>query len=232
MGTVIIFIPFEKQETRELILLSMTLLAVFDLIGTIAFAISGAFIGINNKMDFFGVNVLAVTTACGGGMMRDLVVSSNPPQMFQNPFYVFIALIVANTVFLFMYRHRHLPKGIAPFSNRMLLGFDTLGLAAFTVDGVMVGIHSGFNSNGFLLCFLGFVTGVGGGILRDIMANQMPVIFREHVYALASIAGGLVMIILLRITLSQRISIVGGFLTVIIIRILASHFRWNLPKVT
>lgn len=212
--------------------MSWTLLAVFDLIGTIAFAMSGAFVGINKKMDIFGVNVLAITTACGGGMMRDLIIGSIPPKMFQNPFYVIIAVAVANVVFLLMYRHQHLPKEITPLYDQMLFWFDTLGLAAFTVDGVMVGVNSGYYENGFLLCFLGFMTGVGGGALRDIMANQMPDIFRKHIYALASIAGGILMIVLFHIASSPRIAMIGGFITVLTLRNLASHFRWNLPKVS
>ena len=94
--------------------MSVTLLSFFDLIGTIAFAISGTFVGIRKKMDIFGVNVLAITTACGGGLMRDLIIGVTPPMMFRNPFYVLAAAIVANTVFLLMYRHRHMPRKLAP----------------------------------------------------------------------------------------------------------------------
>lgn len=208
-----------------------SLLFLFDLIGTIAFAISGAFVAIRKEMDIFGVNTLAVTTACGGGMMRDLIIGSIPPQMFRNPFFVMVAIGVANVVFLLMYLHRHMPRRVAPLYDKMLFWFDTLGLAAFMVDGVMAGIAVGYGDNEFLICFLGFMTAVGGGALRDVLAGQTPDIFRKHIYAVAAIAGAMLMVALLRLLDSQRIAMIGGFLLVLILRFLAARFRWNLPKV-
>ena len=208
-----------------------SLLFLFDLIGTIAFAISGAFVGIRKGMDIFGVNVLAVTTACGGGLMRDLIIGSIPPQMFRNPFFVMVAIVVANVVFLLMYLHRHMPRKVAPLYDKLLFWFDSLGLAAFTVDGVMAGIAMGYGDNEFLICFLGFMTAVGGGALRDVLASQTPDIFRKHVYAVAAIAGAVLMVALLRLFESEQIAMLGGFLLVPVLRFLAAHFRWNLPKV-
>lgn len=207
------------------------LLLIFDFIGTIAFAISGAFVGIKKKMDIFGVNVLAITTACGGGMIRDLIIGDTPAGMFRNPIYVAVAAVIANIVFLLMYRHKHIPKKLAPLYDTMLFWFDTLGLAAFTVDGVMAGVEAGFYDNAFLICFLGFMTGVGGGALRDIMANQMPDIFRKHIYAVAAIAGSVFMTAVYRVTESQRGAMICGFLLVLTLRNLAKYFQWNLPKV-
>lgn len=208
-----------------------TLLTVFDFVGTVAFAISGSLVGIHKKMDIFGVNVLAVTTACGGGLMRDLIIGSAPPQMFQNPVFVLVAVVVANIVFWLAYRHRHLPKKIAPLYEKMLFWFDTLGLGAFTVDGVMAGVQAGFGENYFLICFLGFLTAVGGGALRDIMADQTPDIFRKHIYAVAAIAGAILMSLVLHFFKSESIAMVAGFLLILLLRNLAAHFRWNLPKV-
>lgn len=208
-----------------------SMLFLFDLIGTIAFAISGAFVGIRKGMDIFGVNVLAVTTACGGGLMRDLIIGSIPPQMFRNPFFVMVAIVVANVVFLLMYLHRHMPRKVAPLYDKLLFWFDSLGLAAFTVDGVMAGVAMGFGDNEFLICFLGFMTAVGGGALRDVLAGQTPDIFRKHVYAVAAIAGAVLMVALLRLFGSEQIAMLGGFLLVPVLRFLAAHFRWNLPKV-
>lgn len=208
-----------------------SLLFLFDLIGTIAFAISGAFVGIRKEMDIFGVNVLAVTTACGGGLMRDLIIGSIPPQMFRNPFFVMVAIVVANVVFLLMYLHRHMPRKVAPLYDKLLFWFDSLGLAAFTVDGVMAGIAMGHGDNVFLICFLGFLTAVGGGALRDVLAGQTPDIFRKHIYAVAAIAGAVLMAGLLRLIGSQQIAMVGGFLLVPVLRYLAARFLWNLPKV-
>lgn len=163
--------------------------------------------------------------------MRDIVIGSIPPQMFRNPFFVMVAVVVANVVFLLMFLHRHMPRKIVPLYDGMLFWFDSLGLAAFTVDGVMAGIAMGYGDNEFLICFLGFLTAVGGGALRDVLASQMPDIFRKHVYALAAIAGSVMMTVLLRQFESQKIAMIGGFLLVLILRKLAAHFRWNLPKV-
>lgn len=212
--------------------MSWTLLGIFDLIGTIAFAISGAFVGIHKQMDIFGVNVLAVTTACGGGMLRDLTIGGIPPRMFQNPFFVAVAVVVANVVFVLAFLHRRMPRKVAPVYDQMLFWFDSLGLAAFTVDGVMMGMGAGYDHNPFLLCFLGLVTGVGGGALRDIMANQTPDIFRKHIYAVASIAGSVLMVIILSLFESQRGAMIGGFLVILLLRKLAADLRWNLPKVS
>ena len=210
----------------------VTLLTLFDFIGTVAFAISGALVGIHKKMDIFGVNVLAVTTACGGGMIRDLIIGCIPPKMFRNPVFVLVAVVVANVVFLLCYLHRHMPKKMARFYDAMLFWFDSVGLAAFTVDGVMAGVRAGHGSNAFLICFLGFMTAVGGGALRDVMANQMPDIFRKHIYAVAAIAGAILMTVLLRCLGSESTAMIAGFLLVLVLRKLAAHFRWNLPKVS
>ncbi len=212
--------------------MNWSLLGIFDLVGTIAFAISGASAGIHHKMDLFGVNILAVTTACGGGVMRDLIIGHIPPRMFLNPFYVAVSVVVANIVFLLMYLHRKMPPKIAPAYEQLYFWFDTVGLAAFTVDGVMIGVEAGYADNFFLLTCLGFLTGAGGGTLRDIMADQVPGIFRKHIYALASIAGGLSMPVIHRICGSWRIAMFGAFLIVLALRCLAARFRWNLPRVS
>ena len=194
-----------------------------------AFAISGALIGISKKMDLFGTLVLAITTACGGGCLRDVIVGSVPPAMCRNPVYVVIAAVVATIVFLLVFFHTHMPKVLAPLYDKMLFWFDTLGLAAFTVDGVMVGIQCGYGDNVFLLVFLGFLTAVGGGTLRDVLAGRIPDIFLKHVYAVAAIAGGL--LLTLTRPLGDKPSMILGFSLVIALRCLAAHYRWNLPRI-
>lgn len=208
------------------------LLAIFDLIGTVAFAISGAITGINKKMDVFGVNILAILTACGGGMLRDVVMGDFPPKMFVNPFYVAVAAVVANIVFIIMYYHRPIPQKFAGLYERGLFIFDTLGLAAFMVDGVMIGANFGYEEDHFFLIFLGFITGVGGGVLRDVLSIQMPAIFVKHVYALPVIIGGILMVIMHEITGGWQAAMICGFALVLLLRILARHFLWNLPKVS
>ena len=209
-----------------------TLLLFFDIVGTIAFAISGAFMGVRKKMDIFGVTVLAITTACGGGLMRDLIVGNIPPYMFRNPVYVGIATVVANIVFWLVHAHQKMPRNMTVIYDKMLFWFDTLGLAAFTVDGVTVGIGAGHAENLFLIVFLGFMTGVGGGTARDVLADQIPDIFLKHIYAVASIAGGLTMALLYHWGARRNTAMVAGFSMVILLRCLAAHFRWNLPRIT
>ena len=212
--------------------MSALLLAIFDLIGTVAFAISGAITGIQKKMDIFGVNILAILTACGGGLVRDIVMGDFPPKMFVNPFYVMIAAVVANIVFLIMYYHKPMPQKFAGLYDKGLFISDTLGLAAFMVDGVMIGANFGYEDDYFLLVFLGFITGVGGGVLRDVLSNQMPAIFVKHVYALPVIIGGILMVVLHDVTGMWHASMIAGFGTVLLLRVLARHFLWNLPKVS
>ena len=208
------------------------LLAVFDLIGTVAFAISGAITGIKKRMDIFGVNILAILTACGGGLLRDVVMGDFPPKMFVNPFYVAVAVFVANIVFVIMYFHRPIPQKFAGLYDRGLFVCDTLGLAAFMVDGVMIGANFGYEDDLFFLVFLGFMTGVGGGVLRDVLSNQMPAIFVKHVYALPVIIGGILMVIMHEIMGTWQAAMICGFALVLTLRIMARHFLWNLPKVS
>ena len=209
----------------------MSWLDILSLIGTIAFAISGALVAVSHDMDIFGVNVLAVTTACGGGLIRDLVMGQTPPAMFRNPFYVGLAAIVANLVFLLLLLHPRMPRRLGHLYEWTLFLFDTLGLAAFTVSGILLGMEAGYRGNAFLLVFLGFISGVGGGVLRDIMADQIPDIFRKHIYALTSIAGGLIMVVLTRLGAGEMISVLSGMALIVVLRCLAARFRWNLPKI-
>lgn len=207
----------------------MPLILWMDLAGTIAFAISGAMVAARKNMDIFGVNILAVITATGGGMIRDVLIGKIPPLMFQNPVYVFVSMITADIVFLFLYTRRKIP--VSPKRREELLfWFDTFGLAAFTVDGVLAGVHAGYSDKLFLIVFLGVVTGVGGGAGRDIFANQMPQIFVKHVYAVASVAGALATGVLCRFAGGEAVPAFFGAATVILLRYLAMSRKWNLPR--
>lgn len=226
------FLLSETTDGGQVRSMTFSLLTILDMIGTVAFAISGALTGIRQRMDIFGVNVLAICTATGGGMLRDIIVGRFPPAMFRNPAYVAVACVTANIVFLVVRRKRAVPKTVITVYDKVLFWFDTFGLAAFTVDGVMMGIDQGYGYNIFLISFLGFTTGVGGGALRDILANQMPYIFRKHIYAIASIAGavttGLFEYYLPGLRLPGMLS---GFAVVILLRFLAAHYEWNLPVI-
>lgn len=212
--------------------MALSFIFIMDIIGTIAFAISGAMVAIKKKMDIFGVNILAITTATGGGVIRDLLIGRTPPVMFSNPLYVFIAMLTANIVFVALYfSHKHVDESFGPVYERLLFWCDALGLAAFSVDGVNAGMQTEYADNLFLLVFLGTVTGVGGGVVRDMMASQMPYIFVKHIYACASLLGALVTAVLWNVC-GQNAALLIGFTVTIIIRALAAHYRWNLPRIS
>ena len=201
-----------------------------DIIGTIAFAISGAATAVKKNMDIFGVNILALMTATGGGMFRDIIIGDVPPIMFRHPFYVVISIVTANLFFVLLYFFFDADRldRNAVFQN-LLFWFDTLGLAAFTIDGLNAGYVVDPN-NLFLVGTLAFITGVGGGLLRDILANELPYILVKHVYALATI-GGAILVMILKPMIGKTPAEAIGFAAVILIRFLAKHYKWNLPKI-
>ena len=210
-----------------------TFIEIMDMIGTIAFALSGAAVAARKGMDIFGINILALVTATGGGVIRDVIVGMNPPLSFQNPIYLVASLVTANIAFIIMsLRKGKTENHFVVVPERALFWFDTVGLAAFTVDGAIVGYSSQEVAHLFLIVFLGVVTGVGGGVLRDMMACEMPYVFVKHVYAFASVLGGILTGSLLIMDLtSKNMAIAAGFALTILIRVLAAHFRWNLPRI-
>ncbi len=203
---------------------------IIEIIGTVAFASSGAMIGIRKKMDIFGINVLAITTALGGGLIRDLVLGITPPNMFRDSSYALWAIATACVHFLVFKWKKHLLEVHVSDVQEVLMGImDAIGLGAFTVIGIDKAVQMGHNSI-FLLIFVGVITGVGGGMLRDIMAGNTPFIFVKHIYACASIAGAIVCL-LLRLVFFDFVAMIIGAVVVVVIRILAARYRWNLPKV-
>ena len=204
---------------------------VLNMIGTVAFAISGAMTAIRKEMDLLGVIILGVVTAVGGGIIRDLVIGRIPPSAFRNPDFAVAAAIVSAIVFATIYFHvKGYQKIWSPGFQKVLLITDTVGLGMFTVVGVQTAYQMDNSSNVFLAVFLGTITGVGGGVLRDLLVNDKPYIFYKHVYACASIAGALVCCGVWHY-FGERRGMPAGAITVIVIRMLASHYRWNLPKI-
>lgn len=201
-----------------------------ELAGTIAFAASGAMVGINCGMDIFGVCVLGVMTAVGGGMTRDVILG-NVPGALTRPVYVLAAVIAALLVFAVLYFRRNVLQGrFGAVYDRVMLVMDSVGLGIFTVMGVMTGIQEGYMDNAFLLTVLGTLTGVGGGLLRDMMAGQPPYIFVKHIYACASVVGAVSCVWIYRLW-GQLPAMVAASVLVVVIRFLAAHYRWNLPRI-
>ncbi len=205
------------------------MVSITEILGTVAFSVSGAMTAIRKKMDILGVVVLGVVTAVGGGIIRDLLLGITPPAAFQNPVYVAWATVTALLAFV-LARHTWSEKNRHLFELLLNL-VDSLGLGLFAVIGVRTAIDCGYGKNGFLSIFVGVLTGVGGGMLRDTMAGEVPKIFRKRIYALAALAGAMVYYY----TADRVISSVGALwaaaFLVVVIRVLAAHFEWDLPRV-
>ena len=178
-------------------------------------------------MDIFGVCILALTTAVGGGVIRDLILGNTPPATFRDPIYATVALVAA--LVLFFSRVRRLLMHNTVLFEKAMFWMDTAGLGIFTVAGIRTAYAHVPQATVFLLVFVGVITGVGGGLLRDMMAGDTPYIFIKHVYASASLAGALVCGLLWHYAGEMGSMLAGGGL-VILIRVLSAHYRWNLPK--
>lgn len=206
-----------------------TIIFIMELTGTIAFASSGALTAFKQDMDIFGVNVLAIITAVGGGVIRDIIIGHTPPVMFQKPVYAVVAMLTCNLLFLIFCCNRRLMENhfMVTYEKLMLI-LDAIGLGIFTVTGISTGMNTSYSSNFFLLLFLGVITGVGGGVMRDILAAQKPYILVKHVYACASLVGAVICILLW--PAGDIAAMWCGAAAVMVIRILAMVFRWNLPR--
>jgi len=189
-----------------------------EILGTVAFAVSGAMVAINRKMDIFGVVILGMTTAVGGGIIRDLIIGVTPPTAFQKPIYALISIGVSIIVFLPFLRSR------INTHSMIFVIIDALGLGVFAVIGYKAGAQF---DNIFLQIFLGTLTGVGGGALRDIFAREMPMIFVRNFYACACIIGTIVYALLTLI--NENLAAIASILVVVILRMLAAKFKWSLP---
>ena len=222
----------QKLGEREVMDYQQLITFMMEMVGTVAFAASGAMVAVNRAMDIFGVIVLGVTTAVGGGAVRDVILGIVPPAMFQHPVYTIVAMITSCIVFTILYLKKELLQGHNRETyDKVMLVMDSIGLGIFTVVGVNTGISHGYMEYTFLLVFLGTVTGVGGGLLRDVMAGVPPYILVRHIYACASIVGAIVCVILYRHS-GAVAAMVGASVVVVLIRYLAAHYRWNLPKLT
>lgn len=202
--------------------------AVLELAGTVAFAASGALTAMKKKMDLLGILVLAVITAVGGGILRDLILGVTPPLAFRDPRNALVAVGTALLLFLPFLRHR-LMHNQRRFDAAMLL-LDSLGLGVFTVMGIWNALQFDPDRSTFLLVLVGVLTGVGGGVVRDVLAGDTPYIFVKHIYACASLAGAVSMV-LLRGVLPIYAAMLLSAVLVFVIRLLSAHFRWNLPRV-
>lgn len=197
-----------------------------EIIGAAAFAISGAMVAISKDFDMFGIIFTGITTATGGGVIRDIILNRGTPVMFSDPVYCIVAAACSAMLF-FPFVRKLLKNKYA--HDAVFIVADSLGLAIFTAATVLYCINIG-ETNKFLIVFVSVITGVGGGVLRDLFARDTPIIFRKYVYASASIVGALVSVFLADV-INKELAAAIGFLVIVAIRIVSAKFKINLPKI-
>ncbi len=197
----------------------MEIFEILDILGTFVFAISGALVAIRKKMDPFGIFIIGFVTAVGGGTLRDILIGQQPVAWMQNMQYIYAIIFAVVLAILFRSKIKYLSKS--------LFLFDTIGLGIFTIIGTKVGITLNFNP--LISIALGTMSGAFGGVIRDILCNDIPIIFRKEIYATASVFGGITFIILNHFNLPQNITYFITVSMVIAIRLIAVKFHLSLP---
>ena len=207
------------------------IISAIEILGTIAFSLSGTLVGIDRGLDFFGVIVLGCATSVGGGILRDILLGKTPPTAFMDPKYVAIAFVAS---FIAILISKHYIKYATPEKLKAFMVaigvFDAMGLGMFTVIGMNAAISMGYTDNLFLLIFIGVMTGVGGGVMRDVFVHKTPIIFKKDIYATAAIIGGLCYYYSLKLGFLQITSMMIGAGVIIAIRFVSMYYDLNLPK--
>ncbi|WP_375242444.1 trimeric intracellular cation channel family protein [Lacinutrix sp.] len=192
---------------------------IIDILGTIAFSISGVLVALNKKMDPFGILIIAFVTAVGGGTLRDVLIGETPVSWMTNITFVYVVL--ASTILAVIFKSK------IDYLRKSLFLFDTIGIGLYTVVGVEKGINAGLHP---IICIaLGTMSACFGGVIRDILCNEIPVIFRKEIYATACILGGIAYFIIKRLPIEGDFVFIIAGLVVIVTRILAVKFKLRLP---
>jgi uncharacterized membrane protein YeiH len=190
-----------------------------NLMGTFAFGISGGILAVRKQMDLFGVLVLAVATGLGGGIMRDIILGHTPPATLNDWRYLAAAGLAGILVFLWYSRVVH--------HGRFIIAFDAVGLSIFTVTGTTIALNTGLSPAPAAL--LGMLTGVGGGILRDVLAAEVPLILRSEIYAVASMLGAIIIIIAAQIGFSGVPVEIIAAISTFTLRMVSVRRGWRIP---
>jgi len=197
----------------------MTIFNIWDLAGTASFAISGALFAINKKMDGFGIFVIAFVTAVGGGTLRDVLINTYPITWMADLNYIYIIFIAVILAIV-------LRKKIGYLSRSLFL-FDAIGLGIFTIIGTEIGLQHDLHP---VICIsLGMITATFGGVIRDTLSNESPLIFHREIYATACIIGATTYIVLNHFQVEVGINQLFTTLMVITVRLIAVRFKWQLP---
>ena len=192
---------------------------LLDLIGTLAFAISGALVSIDKKMDLFGVFIITFVTALGGGTLRDVMIGRTPVGWMLNIDYIYV--IITGFILTLLFKQL-----IEKFKIYLFI-FDTIGLGVFTLIGLEKGINIGLHP---IICIaLGTMTACFGGVIRDILCAEIPVIFKKEIYATICILGGITFFILRKFNLNSDVLYLTTSLVIISVRVMAVRFKWYLP---
>ncbi len=198
-----------------------TIVLILDLFGTMAFAVTGAFKAIEHKSDIVGIIILATITGVAGGTVRDITLGRFPPHSISDPSYV---IITAATGVVIFFVHNKLQK-----HWNLFLKFDAIGLGVFTAIGATLAYQI-FGMNFLAIALAGMVTAVGGGILRDMFVNEIPLVFVKELYASASFLGVVVFYLLLLVQLPLEIVTISSIFVTTVLRLVAMKYNWNLPK--
>lgn len=193
---------------------------VGDLLGSFAFAISGALAGVRHRFDIFGVLVLAFVTAVAGGILRDLLIGAVPPAAFESWHYLATALLAGLMVF-------GTPRSFETLNHPIQI-FDAAGLALFAVVGTSKALSSGLGWP--MAAILGMLSGIGGGMLRDVLSGKVPGVLRDEIYAVAALAGALVVALGSLLPLPRALFGVAGAALCFLLRLVGIYRGWNLPR--
>ncbi|MEG0906568.1 MAG: TRIC cation channel family protein [Cellulosilyticaceae bacterium] len=202
-----------------------------EIIGTIVFAMQGSRVAIERKLDILGIMILGLSTAVGGGMIRDIILGNTPPAMFINPIYCIVATVtVVVVIATYKYQAKMIGSEKYPYIVMLLNLSDAIGLGIFTVVGANISIGRGYADNIFLCSFVGVMTGVGGGILRDVLANRTPIVLQKEIYAVASIIGAISYCYLNK-WIPHNIALYLAVAIIVVIRMVAVYKDMHLPAV-
>ena len=194
---------------------------IIDIIGTIAFAISGVLVAMDKRLDVFGVLIIAFVTAVGGGTLRDLLIGIKPVGWLNAPMHLMIIVVTVLLAIIFVKQLKYVRKS--------LFLFDTIGIGLYTMVGIEKGLAADLSP---VMCIaLGTITACFGGVIRDILCNEIPVIFRKEIYATVCILGGLVYFFLIQFPIENTIAYSMAIVTIIIMRVLAVQFKISLPNI-
>lgn len=199
----------------------MNLIYTIDILGTFAFAISGALVASDKKFDIFGILIIAFVTAVGGGMLRDILINAHPINWIGDLNYIWTIFLAVFLTFLF--------KSKIAFLSKTLFLFDTIGISVFTLLGLQKGLS--FDLHPFIAIIMGMVSAVFGGVLRDVLTNKIPLIFKKEIYASACLAGGLSYLILNLVAIPKEINFIISASVIIIIRLISVKYELELPKI-